>query len=125
MDSRAAFPSLHAAVSLVALVYAWRYVRAWFWVLLPFCLGLWVSTIYLRHHYVVDLLAGWVLAPVAIVGWRRALDALVGARGSARCGYAPPARRRERLTSGLPGRRLGGRGLRWCRSSSAGRPRSG
>ena len=27
VDSRAAFPSLHAAVSLVALVYAWRYVR--------------------------------------------------------------------------------------------------
>ena len=27
MDSRAAFPSLHAAVSLVALVYAWRYAR--------------------------------------------------------------------------------------------------
>jgi len=30
-------------------------------------LGLWVSTIYLRHHYAVDLLAGWALAPVAIV----------------------------------------------------------
>jgi hypothetical protein len=29
-------------------------------------LGLWTSTIYLRHHYVADLLAGWVLAPVAI-----------------------------------------------------------
>jgi len=65
VDSRAAFPSLHAAVSLLAMFYAWRYVRPWFWVLLPFALGLWVSTIYLRHHYVVDLLAGWLLAPVA------------------------------------------------------------
>ena len=65
VDSRAAFPSLHAAVSLLALFYAWRYVRVWFWILLPFALGLWVSTIYLRHHYVVDLLAGWLLAPVA------------------------------------------------------------
>jgi membrane-associated phospholipid phosphatase len=65
VDSRAAFPSLHAAVSSLALFYAWRYVRPWFWVLLPFSLGLWVSTIYLRHHYVVDLLAGWLLAPVA------------------------------------------------------------
>jgi membrane-associated phospholipid phosphatase len=65
VDSRAAFPSLHAAVSLLALFYAWRYARAWFWVLLPFVLGLWVSTIYLRHHYVVDLIAGWALAPVA------------------------------------------------------------
>jgi membrane-associated phospholipid phosphatase len=66
VDSRAAFPSLHAAVSLVALVYAWRFARWWFWVLVPFCLGLWASTVYLRHHYVVDLLAGWALAPVAV-----------------------------------------------------------
>ena len=67
VDSRAAFPSLHAAVSLVALVHAWRYLRPWFYVLLPFVLGLWASTIYLRHHYTVDLLAGWTLAPAAIV----------------------------------------------------------
>ena len=66
VDSRAAFPSLHAAVSLVALVQAWRYARGWFWVLLPFAVGLWLSTIYLRHHYVVDLMAGWALAPVAV-----------------------------------------------------------
>ena len=66
VDSRAAFPSLHTAVSTVALAYAWRYVRPWFWALLPFCLGLWVSTVYLRHHYVVDLFAGWLLAPAAM-----------------------------------------------------------
>jgi len=74
VDSRAAFPSLHAAVSLVALVHAWRHVRPWFWVLLPFALGLWASTIYLRHHYFVDLIAGWLLAPVAVAAAPR-LDA--------------------------------------------------
>lgn len=66
VDSRAAFPSLHSAVSLVALIQAWRYERIWFWLLLPFALGLWVSTVYLRHHYVVDLFAGWALAPLAL-----------------------------------------------------------
>ena len=66
VDSRAAFPSLHAAASLVALVGAWRYLRWWFWVLLPFVVGLWASTIYLRHHYFVDLVAGWLLAPAAV-----------------------------------------------------------
>jgi membrane-associated phospholipid phosphatase len=66
VDSRAAFPSLHTAASLVALVYAWRHVRGWFWVLLPFVLGLWASTVYLRHHYFVDLVAGWLLAPAAV-----------------------------------------------------------
>jgi membrane-associated phospholipid phosphatase len=65
VDSRAAFPSLHAAVSTLGLVYAWRFLRVWFWILLPFALGLWTSTIYLRHHFVVDLFAGWLLVPIA------------------------------------------------------------
>ena len=64
-DSRAAFPSLHTAASTLALVYAWRFTRRWFFFLLPFVVGLWISTIYLRHHYFVDLVAGWLLAPVA------------------------------------------------------------
>jgi len=64
-DSRAAFPSLHAAVSLLALGLAWRFTRGLFFVLLPVVLGLWVSTVYLRHHFVVDLFAGFALAPAA------------------------------------------------------------
>jgi membrane-associated phospholipid phosphatase len=87
VDSRAAFPSLHAAVSLVALVQAWRYARGFFWVLLPFAIGLWLSTIYLRHHYVVDLLAGWALAPAALAVAPR-LDAWWTRRQLA-LGYAP------------------------------------
>jgi membrane-associated phospholipid phosphatase len=78
-DSRAAFPSLHAAISLVALVYAWRFLRPFFWLLLPFALGLWISTVYLRHHYVIDLLVGWCLAPLAIFLGPR-LDAWWAAR---------------------------------------------
>jgi membrane-associated phospholipid phosphatase len=66
VDSRAAFPSLHTAVSLVMLAGAWRYLRLWFLAALPLCLGLWVSTIYLRHHFAVDLIAGAALAPVAV-----------------------------------------------------------
>ena len=64
-DSRAAFPSLHTAASTLALFYAWRYARRWFFLLVPFVVGLWISTIYLRHHYFVDLVGGWALAPVA------------------------------------------------------------
>jgi membrane-associated phospholipid phosphatase len=60
---RAAFPSLHAAVSCLSLVYAWKYCRWFFPVLLVFVCGLLVSTVYLRHHWVVDLLAGMLLVP--------------------------------------------------------------
>jgi membrane-associated phospholipid phosphatase len=87
VDSRAAFPSLHAAVSLVALIHSWRYLRPWFWVLLPFSVGLWASTIYLRHHFFVDLIAGWALAPLAVWVAPR-LDAWWASRQAA-LGYAP------------------------------------
>jgi membrane-associated phospholipid phosphatase len=60
---RAAFPSLHAAISTLSLWYAWRYCRWFFPILLVFVVGLLVSTIYLRHHWVVDLLAGMCLVP--------------------------------------------------------------
>jgi membrane-associated phospholipid phosphatase len=64
-DARDAFPSLHTAVTLLALVFAFKYVRWQFWVLLPCCVGLLLSTVYLRQHYVIDLLAGVVLAIIA------------------------------------------------------------
>jgi membrane-associated phospholipid phosphatase len=87
VDSRAAFPSLHAAVSLVVLVCSWRYARWWFWTVLPFVVGLWASTIYLRHHYTVDLIAGFLLAPVALWTAPR-VDGWWAARQRAR-GYEP------------------------------------
>ena len=61
--SRAAFPSLHTAVSFVVLGYAWKFCRWLFPILLVFVLGLLVSTVYLRHHYVVDLIAGAMMIP--------------------------------------------------------------
>ena len=88
VDSRAAFPSLHTAVSLVVLIYSWRHLRVWFWILLPFVLGLWASTIYLRHHYVVDLIAGWLLALLA--AWLAPRLDLWWARRQKALGYEPP-----------------------------------
>ena len=61
--SRAAFPSLHSGVSVVTLWFAWRHCRWYFPVLLFVVTGLLVSTVYLRHHYVVDLIAGAMLLP--------------------------------------------------------------
>jgi membrane-associated phospholipid phosphatase len=66
-DSRAAFPSLHSAVTLLSLLFAWKYVKALFWIMLPFCTGLILSTIYLRHHYVIDIIAGFALGILAFI----------------------------------------------------------
>jgi membrane-associated phospholipid phosphatase len=59
---RDCFPSLHAAISLVVLGSAWRRVRGLFWLALPCVLAMLVATIYLRVHYLVDLLAAVPLA---------------------------------------------------------------
>jgi membrane-associated phospholipid phosphatase len=61
LDVRDAFPSLHSAIALLSLLFAWKYLRRLFWILLPICIGLVLSTIYLRHHYFVDLPAGFLL----------------------------------------------------------------
>jgi membrane-associated phospholipid phosphatase len=61
-DVRDAFPSMHACITLLALLFAWKYVRWLFWTMLPIAIGLFISTIYLRHHYFIDLPAGFILA---------------------------------------------------------------
>jgi membrane-associated phospholipid phosphatase len=60
---RDVFPSLHAGISFVVWLYAYRNSRRLFWILSPLVLSLWVSTVYLRYHYLVDVLAGLALAP--------------------------------------------------------------
>ena len=60
---RDVFPSLHVGISFVVWLYAFRNSRKLFWILSPLVLSLFVSTIYLRYHYLIDVVAGLVLAP--------------------------------------------------------------
>jgi membrane-associated phospholipid phosphatase len=64
--ARDCFPSLHTAHTTVALAYARRFHRVAFLAFLPIALGLYVSTVYLRMHYVVDVAAGFATAALAI-----------------------------------------------------------
>jgi len=58
---RDAFPSGHTAVTLVVLYLAYRFKKTLFWIFLPIVLSLVVATVYLRYHYVVDVIAGVLL----------------------------------------------------------------
>jgi membrane-associated phospholipid phosphatase len=60
------FPSLHCAVSAYFLAFDFFHRRWRFWIYLVPALGLWVSTIYLRYHYFVDLVAGFALAAASV-----------------------------------------------------------
>jgi membrane-associated phospholipid phosphatase len=61
---RDVFPSLHVAISFVVWLYAYRNSKGLFWVLSPLILSLWFSTVYLRYHYLIDVVAGLILAPL-------------------------------------------------------------
>ena len=72
--SGGAFPSLHVGLSAVALIYAYKYrnvnraFRIIWYAYVPLVLSLWFSTIYLRHHWVIDIFAGWAVAAAGYVG---------------------------------------------------------
>jgi len=58
------FPSLHCGNALYILLSDYQHKRWRFWAYLIPCIGLWLSTVYLRYHYFIDvacgLLLGWL-----------------------------------------------------------------
>jgi membrane-associated phospholipid phosphatase len=63
---RDAFPSGHTLVTLLSIAWAWRYRLRVRWVVTVVGLLLVLSTVYLRYHYVVDVLAGAALAVLCL-----------------------------------------------------------
>jgi membrane-associated phospholipid phosphatase len=61
-----AFPSLHVAVSAFIVFFDARFARWRFRLYLPAAVGLWISTLYLRFHYGIDVLVGALLAASAL-----------------------------------------------------------
>ncbi|HAM99733.1 MAG TPA: hypothetical protein DCQ26_14095 [Marinilabiliales bacterium] len=59
---RDCFPSLHNGITLLTLLFAFKYLRWFFYILLPLAISLFIATLYLRYHYFIDMVAGFVLA---------------------------------------------------------------
>lgn len=71
----AAMPSLHAGIAgLVAMYGIWRLRSPFRWLLALYPLAMGLALVYYAEHYVIDLLAGWLLAGAVMVGcgvWER------------------------------------------------------
>jgi membrane-associated phospholipid phosphatase len=61
-NKRDVMPSGHTQMVLMVLFLARRYEKVLFYVFLPIICGLILSTVYLRYHYVIDLMVGVALA---------------------------------------------------------------
>lgn len=74
-NKRNCFPSGHTQMTLISLWFAFTYRRPLFWIYLPICTVLIFSTVFLRYHYVIDIVAGIAFAGItfflgsAILGW--------------------------------------------------------
>jgi membrane-associated phospholipid phosphatase len=90
---RDVFPSLHVAISFVVWLYAYRNSKKLFWILSPLILSLWLSTLYLRYHYLIDVVAGLILAPLSYL----LANALFRRFGEIPVSVAVPASWAERL----------------------------
>jgi membrane-associated phospholipid phosphatase len=66
------FPSIHTCTTLLLAGGLWRHARRLFWALLPMIATIPLACVYLRYHWVVDILAG-----VALAGFCVALERLV------------------------------------------------
>jgi membrane-associated phospholipid phosphatase len=64
--TRDAFPSGHTEITLVSIILAFRYHAKMRWVILFIGSGLFFSTVYLRYHYVIDVIAGSLFAVVTL-----------------------------------------------------------
>lgn len=56
------FPSGHTQMVLISLWFAFKYKRVLYWTYLPIVITLIFATVYLRYHYVVDIVAGFAFA---------------------------------------------------------------
>lgn len=68
-----AFPSLHSAYPLLGALTVGAVGKRWLVPTAAFALLVAFSAIYLQHHYVLDVLGGWLFAGVAFVAVRRVL----------------------------------------------------
>lgn len=59
---RDCFPSLHNGVIFLILLFAFKHQKRYAFLFLPFAIALFISTLYLRYHYFVDMIAGFLLA---------------------------------------------------------------
>ena len=59
---RDCFPSLHNGVIFLILLFAFKHQKTYALIFLPFAIALFISTLYLRYHYFIDMIAGFILA---------------------------------------------------------------
>ncbi|MDR2126602.1 MAG: phosphatase PAP2 family protein [Prevotellaceae bacterium] len=59
-----AFPSSHVGICLTCMYFIFKHSRRIFYILIPVAFILICSTVYLKAHYLIDVIGGFISAPV-------------------------------------------------------------
>jgi membrane-associated phospholipid phosphatase len=59
-----AFPSSHVGICLICMYFIFRYSRKIFYLLVPVAFILICSTVYIKAHYLIDIVGGFASAPI-------------------------------------------------------------
>lgn len=62
-----AFPSSHVGIALIIARILYQHHKTLFAITLPFVLGICFATVYIKAHYLLDVIAGIISAPVFII----------------------------------------------------------
>jgi membrane-associated phospholipid phosphatase len=58
-----AFPSSHVGLTIIAMILLYQNTRKYFYAILPVAIVLVASTVYIKAHYMIDVVAAFVLTP--------------------------------------------------------------
>jgi membrane-associated phospholipid phosphatase len=58
-----AFPSSHVGLTIVAMILLYEHARKYFYAILPVAIVLVASTVYIKAHYMIDVIAACIVTP--------------------------------------------------------------
>ncbi len=61
-----AFPSSHVGIAFILSYITFKHIKKLFYFILPFVFGICFATIYLKEHYLIDVIAGIISVPLLI-----------------------------------------------------------
>jgi len=67
--TRDAFPSGHVDLTVITTLLAFKYNARVRWFLLVICLSMIFATVYLRYHYVIDVIGGLIFSLITLYTW--------------------------------------------------------
>ena len=78
--TRDAFPSGHTDITLLTMILAFKFKAKVRWPIFILGMSLLFSTVYLRYHYVIDLVGGLVFAMITLYTWTIVEGAMLSIR---------------------------------------------